>query len=173
MQGVLLGLAGVNDSSTSFGVTANGHLKCSYHTTCPLAGWSSYYRYMADLLCLDAARPAHNHQYQTLSVISTPLCLQEWERSLANHPDTAFASYICTGLREGFRIGFRHGSPLKSADRNMESATHHPTVVREYLQNECTRGRMLGPFSDPTKLPPLHISRLGLSLKGTTRASFS
>ena len=91
-----------------------------------------------------------------------------WERALALHPDQALARYICNGLRCGFRVGFRHSSPLKSAPANMLSANQHPEVISEYLHKERSLGRMLGPFSEAElgRLPPLHINRFGVVPKG-------
>ncbi len=137
-----------------------------------LAGWSSLYVYMADLLCLDACRPVQGHQCKELSVIATPLCQQEWERSLARHPDSAFARYICSGLKDGFRVGYSRNYPLKSTNHNMESATQHPEVVEEYLHKECALNRMLGPFPCTDHLPRLHISRFGVIPKGHNTGKF-
>ena len=84
------------------------------------------------------------------------------------HPDKAFARYIhvCNGLHSGFRVGFRHGSPLQSASANMPSAQQHPEVIRDYLQSELAKGRMLGPFSSTESLPPVHINKFGVIPKG-------
>ena len=73
------------------------------------------------------------HNSEVLSKVSTPLNMEAWAKALATHPDQAFARYICEGLKSGFRIGFRHGSPLKSAATNMPSAQHHPEVVQSYM----------------------------------------
>ena len=48
----------------------------------------------------------------------------------------------------------------------MPSATQHPTVVTNYLREELSRGRMLGPFPSLHGLPPLHINRYGVIPKG-------
>ena len=101
-----------------------------------------------------------------LSAISTPLVLESWARALASHPDQAFARYVCEGIQHGFRIGFQHGSPLKSTGANMDSARQHPHIITEYLQKELSLGRMLGPFKDTQSLPPLHINRFGVIPKG-------
>ena len=142
----------------------HGHLNVAillYHT-----GWSLLYSYTSDLLCLDFCRPPRPHTNQLLHSVSTPLCPEAWAAALAPHPDQAFARYICDGLRWGFRIGFQYGSPLKSASTNMPSATQHPQVVTKYIQDELSRGRMLGPFHSPQGLPPLHINRFGVIPKG-------
>ena len=76
--------------------------------------------------------------------------------------------FLLSGIREGFRIGFRRSAPLHSASRNMQSALDHPEVVQAYLDSECARGRMLGPFSASARgsLPPRHINRFGVIPKG-------
>ena len=135
-----------------------------------LAGWSSLYCYMADLLCLDSCRPKHEHSFQW-GVHCRQGLVREWEKTLAGHPDPAFARYICRGLRDGFRIGFRHGAPLKSATRNMESAQLHPDVVSEYLQ-EGSLGRMLGLFAQGELVAQCHISRFGVIPKGHGTGKF-
>ncbi len=138
-----------------------------------LAGWSSRYVYMADLLCLDACRPAQEHQCKDLSVIATPLRQCEWERSLARYPDAAFAMYICSGLKEGFRVGYGRNYPLKSATQNMESATQHPEVVAEYLRKECALSHIFhSPFPSLAHLPQLHVSSFGVIPKGHNTGKF-
>ena len=123
-------------------------------------GWSLLYKYMADMLCLEFCRPPRPHTTQELYLVSTPLCLDAWAAALVSHPDWAIARYICDGLRFGFRIGFQYGSPLKSASSNMLSTT------ADYIQQELSHGRMLGPIHSFQGLPPLHINRLGVIPKG-------
>ena len=43
----------------------------------------------------------------------------------------------------------------------MLSATQHPEVAKEYLREECSQGRIMGPL-DPSKFPDVHISRFGV-----------
>ena len=83
--------------------------------------------------------------------------------ALAGHPDQALARYIVEGLTRGFRIGFQHGAPFRSAHDNLESA---PEMIRAYLEKECRLGCMLGPFDTVDHLPPLQVSRFGVILKG-------
>lgn len=87
-------------------------------------------------------------------------------KALKTHPDRAFARYIVNGLTEGFRIGFRRGSPLISARANMPSANAHPQVVTNYLQDELAKGRMLGPLPLSFAAPELQINRFGVIPKG-------
>ena len=112
----------------------------------PLAtGGGSLYEHTVDLLCLDFCRPSREMIAPQLTTVSTPLHLDVWARVLSSHPDRAFARYVCLGLSHGFRIGFQHSSPLRSASSNMESARLHPEVISEY---------------------PLHVNRFGIILKG-------
>ena len=75
---------------------------------------------------------------QELYRIVTPLLWQEWDKSLRQHPDQQFRSYIVDGIRGGFRLGFDRGTPLQAPPRlNMLSAEEHPMVISEYLAAEC------------------------------------
>ena len=134
----------------------------------PLAtGGGSLYEHTVDLLCLDFCRPSRETIAPQLTIVSTPLHLDVWERVLSSHPDRAFARYVCLGLSHGFRIGFQHSSPLRSTSSNMESARLHPEVISEYLRKECSLGRMLGPFPDDARgMPFLHVNRFGVIPKG-------
>ena len=129
-------------------------------------GWPSLYRYTADLLCLDLMRPETEHCSLWLSPTSTPIRTDKWELALQHHPDRSFVQYLLQGFRQGFRIGFNHKAALKSAEKNLLSADHHPEVIAEYLQNEKRLGRMLGPFPVDMQLPHLHFNRIGVVPKG-------
>ena len=93
---------------------------------------------------------------------------KEWEVALRTHPDRAFVRLLLPGITEGFRIGFSYPAPLCSAGTNMHSAMEHPEVIQTYLEGECAKGRMLGPFSraEAQSLPPLHVNRFGVIPKG-------
>ena len=98
-----------------------------------------------------------------LQSVSTPLVLKEWERYLKGHPDGWYRSYILRGLREGFRIGFRHGAARCSkgkAGANLVSALKNPEVIDLHLQREVEAGRVLGPL-EPSSFPAAHVSRMG------------
>ena len=62
---------------------------------------------MESLIRLDACRPIEVkvHEDKWARVV-TPLKLSEWEKALAPHPDREFTRFICSGIRDGFRIGF-------------------------------------------------------------------
>ena len=123
-----------------------------------------HYRYTRDLLQLEGARrPETDAPHLELTQINSPLrdALTEWEALMQDHPDRDFTKYILEGIQNGFRIGFDHTSPLCRVKRNMLSASVHPEVVREYIQGEVGKGRMIGPL--PRQLWDLcHVSRIGV-----------
>ena len=131
-----------------------------------IAGWARLYPYTADLMCLELCGIGHTPPHPALSAVTTPLRVQVWQQVLLHHPDRAFAQYICKGLEQGFRVGFQRGSPLKSAQANLGSASEHPGAIEDFVTKECTRGRMLGPFTTTEGLPPLHVNRIGAVPKG-------
>ena len=100
--------------------------------------------------------------------VTTPLRLPAWEVALRAHPDRAFARYLLSSIKDGFRIGFDRRAPLKSASRNMPSAIEHPEVIQAYLDKKCALIRILGPFrgDELLRLPPCHINQFGVIPKG-------
>ena len=77
-----------------------------------------------------------------LAPIISPLQTQKWAELLRAHPDQSFAQYILQGLRCGFHIGFKRGSNLRAAKKNMFSAEEHPEVIQKFLQEECELGQL-------------------------------
>lgn len=63
------------------------------------------------------------------------------------------ASYIVSGIQSGFRVAFDYSCSCTKSSRNMALAGEHSQVVRDYLANECSAGRVIGP------LPPGSIFR--------------
>ena len=117
-------------------------------------------------MCLNFCRPLQEHAYTALQAVVTPLETSSWVRALSSHPDQALVKYVSEGLREGFRIGFKRDSPLRSARSNMQSARLHPQIITDYLQKELSLGRMLGPFTAAEVPPGTHINRFGVIPKG-------
>ncbi len=125
------------------------------------------YKYGEDLRALDSCRaPIPTRIPKELGMINTPLKWQEWAHSLARHPDEVFRSYVIEGIRHGFRVGYDYTSSCRRATRNLPSSAGEQAVVREYLSEECAMGRVLGPF-DPSSLPQVHISPIGVIPKST------
>ncbi len=73
-----------------------------------------------------------------MTTVTTPFSVSYWQDVLSTHPDQALARYIIGGLGNGFRIGFRRGAPLKSAQNNLQSASAHPEAVREFVTKELS-----------------------------------
>ena len=84
------------------------------------------------------------------------------------HPNRAFRDYIITGLKEGFRIGFKD-SEYRPAKTNIRSALEQPHTVLRYLQKECATGRVIHPFvvNDFMDID-LMINHVGVMPKGLT-----
>ena len=95
------------------------------------AGWSELYPYTADLLAFESCHPAHEHTHRKLMQISTSLRPHAWDKALAQHPNWAFAAYICNGIHQGLRIGFDCSHPLRSALHNMPL---HPALPQPDLR---------------------------------------
>lgn len=127
--------------------------------------------YTADLLCLNFCRPIREHHIPELMSVVTPLDVDAWAAALRTHPDQPYAKYIMDGLRQGFRVGFRHGSPLTSARENKKSAKLHPEAISKFLTDELSRGRMLGPFPLQAQVD-IHINRVGVVPKGHNTGKF-
>ena len=167
----------------------HGSTGCPQHPNPMLVGWFHppgslpqpsglvLYPYTADLLALDLCRPLPPLGSEPLSphpvlrVVQKPLRVVAWASALEAHPDRAFVRFILSGIWEGFRGGFDHRTPLRSAARNMYSALEHPEIVQAYLHAECSRGRMLGPFPAVVyaSLPLCHINHFGVipKVRGT------
>ena len=97
---------------------------------------------------------------------STPLKLPAWAEALRNYPNEEVALFFLTGIAHSFRIGFIPSSTsLKSAAQNLEGASSHPQVVEEYLREEVSLGRVIGPLPPPLQTS-CHKSRFGVIPKG-------
>ena len=88
----------------------------------------------------------------------TPLRCSEFERSLSNHPDKAWVSWLLHSIKHGISIGFNGPrTPLKS--HNLISAYQHPDIINSELSKEIAAGRVLGPF---TEKPFVNLRTSGL-----------
>ena len=132
------------------------------------AEWEALYPYTADLISLSLCRPPTQKTHAKLSRVTSQLNLTAWEEALRTHPDRTYVRFLLLGIENGFRIGFNYTNPLRSAGSNMHSAVEHPEVVQPYLETECAKGRMLGPFSkvEAQTLPALHVNRFRVISKG-------
>ena len=78
----------------------------------------------------------------------TPVFVDILEQELVGHPSPDFVSYLLSGLREGFDIGY-YGPEGGRISRNLLSAEQNPDLVDKYLQEEVKAGRICGPFDKP------------------------
>jgi len=116
------------------------------------------YRYMKDLLLLDACRPTQE-EFRVPFKAASPLNLSMWTSLLADHPDPSFTNYILTGIQDGFRLGFDRRHILNSSSGNMPCKV--PSIIYDYLQREVLLGRMIK--LPPNFFPPgIHISPVGI-----------
>ena len=118
------------------------------------------YRYGDDLAALAACNQSSESPLPVaLAAVSSPVQVEQWVDGLASHPDRQFVQYICSGLSQGFRIGFQRGRPLRSARRNMGSANANSGVVDAYLDGEVRARRLVGP---PPEDLVCHVSPFGV-----------
>ena len=105
------------------------------------------YVYCRELQLIEAHsewRPAPPYLGGMVSPLSERLHV--WSAFLGDYPDQEMKSFILKGLSEGFRIGYTQGHRHKSSSHNLLSCAEHPEVVQEYIEKECSLGRVLGPF---------------------------
>ena len=130
----------------------------------PYTGW---YPYIQDLLDLQAAtlpRPPYSTQLlQELLIVSSPLHqhIDAWTAAMATHSVPEFAQFILSGIEGGFRIGYCRRQLLVPASHNLPSARDHAEVVEQYLTDEISAGRIIGPFS-LDEVPGIQINWMGV-----------
>ena len=90
----------------------------------------------------------------------TPVNVELLKSYLEGHPDPHFVTSLCSGLREGFRIGFS-GPRTHSFYPNLRSANLHPDILEQNLLTEVLKGHTAGPFPFPP-FKHFRISPLGL-----------
>ena len=87
--------------------------------------------------------------------------MDRFQLELRDHPNPDKVAHVVQGLRNGFHLGFKYSTSLKSTTGNKASALLNPQVIDNYLQFEVQTGRVAGPFSQPL-LPVLYVSRFGV-----------
>lgn len=90
----------------------------------------------------------------------TPVNVDILESYLEGHPDPQFVNCFCSGLREGFHIGYS-GPRTHSFYPNLRSANLHPDILEQNLLTEVLNGQSAGPFLSPPFIN-FPISPLGL-----------
>lgn len=109
-------------------------------------GTEGQYRYMQELASLESCRPVVKEEGPkelgvSLAEVRTLLEVVEWRKALQDHPDAEFVGYLLKGISQGFRIGLNWELvQLKTAKRNMLSATEDPAVIEAYLAKERAAG---------------------------------
>ena len=61
---------------------------------------------------------------------------------------TQFVNFLCSGLRDGFHIGYS-GPRTHSFYPNLRSANLHPDILEQNLLTEVLNGHTAGPFLSP------------------------
>ena len=78
----------------------------------------------------------------------TPININLLECMLVDHPDREFVVGLCSGLREGFKIGYQ-GPRQPYVSKNLKTAYMLPEIVDGNLLEEVKQGRTIGPFTQP------------------------
>lgn len=62
-------------------------------------------------------------------------------------PSPSSIGFFSAGIMAGFRIGFQYSTVhLRSATKYLHSTHDHPEVVQQYLLNEVSERRVVGPL---------------------------
>ncbi len=123
--------------------------------------FAGHYRYLEDLLAIEACIPSIPWVLQAWREIVTPLDWRVWDENLSTYPDQQLRRYIVDGIKGGFRIGFNYAHSLRSTERNMHSVKSYPEAIEGYLAEECAAGRIIGPLPRESA-PGVQVSRFGL-----------
>ena len=106
------------------------------------------YSYMEDLLSLNVSRSSSLCPVPlTLLYYPFPLPMATWQNYLSRYQDHRYASHICNGLTEGFRIGFDYSCKPCPSSRNMKSAMDNELVIESYIADKVELGHL--PRSSP------------------------
>ena len=92
--------------------------------------------------------------------ITTPVDVDLLHTLLEPHPSVTFVAQVVSGLKHGFRIGYK-GPRFPVQAPNLSSAFLHPVAVDQALKKEIQAGRIAGPFDAPP-FTDLRCSGLGL-----------
>ena len=80
---------------------------------------------------------------------------------LSLHPDPSFFSYVCSGMRPGFSVGYAHAPSCFSMSPSHPSALSNKDFVWAYLQSCVNAGKTAQPFPSPL-FPCIHVPGLGM-----------
>ena len=101
--------------------------------------------------------------FQLYSLGSSPICVNEVEKSLLLYPLQEVTKELIEGLRFGFKLKYT-GTRLPVLTKNSKSVSEHNEVVGRKTKKEITMGRVAGPFNH-SPMPTLRISPIFLTTK--------
>ena len=78
--------------------------------------------------------------------IQTPLKWSAWNQHLRGHQNRVWVDCLLRGITNGVRVGF-DGRKVRSAVKNLPSASEKPEVIRDYIGKELTKGNISGQWS--------------------------
>ena len=80
--------------------------------------------------------------------ITTPLRPLQFERELHGHPDKLFVAQLLQDLTNGCDVGYK-GPRFQCVAPHLPSAYIYSDVIDKSITQECTAGRLAGPFANP------------------------
>ena len=98
----------------------------------------------------DRANSPERPKEVNLSLVSTPINIDQLDNYLAEHPDKNFVSYLINGLTQGFDTGMKSLPSSSLECQNLLSARTQKDIVAELIQSEVNKGFISGPYE---KLP--------------------
>jgi hypothetical protein len=101
--------------------------------------------------------------FQLYSLGSSPICVNEVEKSLLLYPLQEVTKELIEGLRFGFKLKYT-GTRLPVLTKNSKNVSEHNEVVGRKTKKEITMGRVAGPFNH-SPMPTLRISPIFLTTK--------
>src|SRR5437870_1463597 len=87
----------------------------------------------------------------TIFKITTPIKIDMLDRLTCEHLNRAYVNYILTGLRNGFRYGYK-GIRRRIIQKNLASIEQDVKAFEKSIEKEILKGRYAGPF-DPRNPP--------------------
>ena len=94
---------------------------------------------------------------------STPMNIDHFQVESQNHPDKDFVSFIINGLRDGFDTMIPDLVLPNKECKNLLSARQNPDIIDDLLAQECKKGFLYGPFSEPP-FESYRVSPIGLAV---------
>ena len=75
-------------------------------------------------------------------------CMPFWECHLSSHPDSDFVKTVLNYLKNGIPVGFK-GPNDSILSNNWPSSTKYARHVKEFIQDNISKGRVAGPLPHP------------------------